>query len=485
MARSGWMTHCARPGSRTSTLTTRRPATTSPPRPPDSDLSADAIAWPRELAQHGAARDAIDLEVTVDPESWKQTLAAACERWQVPGASLAVRLHDRDIVAHFGRRSIAHGGAVGDRTRFPMLSVAKVVTAALAAEAVADGLLAWDASVCEVVPELGSTPGYAGVTLRHLAAMTGAVPFGMPQGGDGEDAVARVASWLADKPPVAPPGIIWSYSNLGFVLVGRALEVALDDVWERLVDRFAVGIGLRPGCWQPQEDESDAVTEHALRGEQLTEVPSFRPRGFAPAGSWLMTTAADLLRFARWWLENGDRVAALQRETVRVPLPELAGGWCLGTARYAWGRVDAFGWEGMGAGSRSYWRVIPQHDAAMVLLTNAAHGRHVLRELEPLVRDQLGCAPAPRTVGGTSPPPLRDLVGTYTWPGLPPAVVTHENGRLTVTDIKGIRRLTPLDQLVFRAEPADEDLATIAFARSEPTGPIDLYYPGAMAWRRS
>jgi D-alanyl-D-alanine carboxypeptidase len=51
---------------------------------------------------------------------------------------------------------------------------------------------------------------------------------------------------MASAPPVAAPGRKWSYSNYGYVLLGRVVELATgQDLSTAIRKRIAVPLGLR------------------------------------------------------------------------------------------------------------------------------------------------------------------------------------------------------------------------------------------------
>ena len=50
--------------------------------------------------------------------------------------------------------------------------------------------------------------------------------------GRGDDALERYVAEIADLPQIAAPGTIWSYSNSGFSVLGRLIEVVSDTVYE-------------------------------------------------------------------------------------------------------------------------------------------------------------------------------------------------------------------------------------------------------------
>jgi len=63
--------------------------------------------------------------------------------------------------------------------------------------------------------------------------------------GRGDDALARYVAGCAELPQIAPPGTIWSYSNSGYSILGRIVEVILGTTFEdALRERIFAPLGL-------------------------------------------------------------------------------------------------------------------------------------------------------------------------------------------------------------------------------------------------
>jgi D-alanyl-D-alanine carboxypeptidase len=100
----------------------------------------------------------------------------------------------------------------------------------------------------------GADPAWKKVTLRHVLAHRGGVPANPPL-----ESLARFRRSTASlveqrrevvqetlvKPPESEPGAKFVYSNVGFILIGAALERISGTAWEDLMrERIFIPLGL-------------------------------------------------------------------------------------------------------------------------------------------------------------------------------------------------------------------------------------------------
>ena len=163
-------------------------------------------------------------------------IAAACERSNpdraFPGAALAVTYRGA-LVAHkaFGRFTYDSGSPpIAPDTVFDLASVTKVVaTTAMAMLLCQRHQLELDAPLCEALSEFddprSGTKNAArrAVTLNMLLAHSSGLPayLRLYQKARSREEMIRLA---ATTPLEAPPGTRAAYSDIGFILLGEALE---------------------------------------------------------------------------------------------------------------------------------------------------------------------------------------------------------------------------------------------------------------------
>jgi CubicO group peptidase (beta-lactamase class C family) len=364
----------------------------------------------------------------------ERQLSRLLEEHGVPGAVLGTL----DGLTAAGVADMSTGERVTPETRFAVGSLAKPMVAT----AVVRLGLPLDDPVAARVPELEAVGWAERTTLRDLLGnrarvpLTSALEFGDFPGED--DAVlSRFAAAVAAAEPAAD---FWSYANVGWALLGRALETATGLTWEAAM-RAAVfePLGLEQTTFLPA-----AAAAHHLG---LEPVAPWSPKALAPAGTTLLSTAEDLLRFASAHLDDAA-LAVLRTEPSGVPIYGWLDDWCLG-----WARVDSmFGWDGLITGQRSVLRFDPVRRTATVLLTNGAAGRRIYRALF----GSLPLEPRP------APDDLSRYAGMYAWPDRVWTVTARED-RLELHGDGQTYEARQLDARTFVVDVDDPDDPCVTF----------------------
>jgi serine-type D-Ala-D-Ala carboxypeptidase len=194
------------------------------------------------------------------------------------------------------------------------------------------GILDLDSRLGDILPgfvigmEHGS--GRDRVTLRMLLAHSSGLPgYGrLFEMNHTPEALLRAALQI---PLEAPPGTRAEYSDIGFILLGKALDVLAGDLISRVFRReIAAPLGLDTARFCPPEDwrteipptEYDSVYRlRIIQGEVQDENCSVL--GGAAGHAGLFSNALDVLRFAACILDEGRAPARHQlfrSETVRL-----------------------------------------------------------------------------------------------------------------------------------------------------------------------
>jgi CubicO group peptidase (beta-lactamase class C family) len=275
-------------------------------------------------------------------------------------------------------------------TAVPVGSVTKSFTATTAMVLVADGDLELDAPLADHLPELGE-PGER-MTLRQLLSHTA----GLPTGPDSEDvATASVRRYVRDHCRAAdlvlPPGTGFSYSNLGFVLVGHLIQTVTGmDWWSALESILLRPLGIEPAVIVgPGATARPIAVGHSvnLAAGRIRPVRQSLAAAEAAAGA-LAVSATDLVALGRLHLDGGDPgllpagQAARMREAVAAAEPfGLADGWGLGLAIFDADGTRWVGHDGNSDGTACYLRVDPAAGWVVAFTSNANTGAGVWRDL--------------------------------------------------------------------------------------------------------
>ncbi len=349
----------------------------------------------------------------------------------VPGVAVGLIADGEEWLHGFGVTSVEHPLPVDGDTLFQIGSITKTVTATAIMRLVEQGTLALDVPVRTYLPDLRlrDEDVAARVTLRHLLTHRGGW-FGdfFEDTGHDDDALARYVAKLQTLEQLTPLGALWAYSNSGFALAARVLEVVSGVPAETAVTDLV----LRPlGMTRSFFFARDAITHRVAAGHFVYEEgprvarPWYIPRNAHAIGG-IVSSARDMLRYARF--HQGDGTAAdgsrlLSVETLRLMRTPQAKGELDNQAGLGWRLVDLAGvfmatHGGATIGQQALLALVPSRSFALVVLTNSGHGSLVHRAiLEWSLAARLGLRlPEPEQQTRT-PDELTGYVGVYESPG--------------------------------------------------------------------
>ena len=269
---------------------------------------AGAPAMVRALGQPAA-------EAFAGSPALDSILGEAVRTDRLPGAVL--------IVGHQGR--ILHRKAYGFRslaprreamtldTIFDIASLTKVVATTPALMKLFEaGKLRINDRVTEYLPEFQG--GKTDVTIRHLMThFSGLRPdLELDRTWSGYDTGVRMA--LAEKCTV-PPGTVFSYSDINFILLGEIVQrLTRDSLPARVQAEFLTPLGMRDSAFQPPPSwhariaPTENVSGQILRG--VVHDPTARRMGGIAGHAGLFSTANDLALFAQMMLDRGAQLVS-------------------------------------------------------------------------------------------------------------------------------------------------------------------------------
>ncbi|SES14697.1 CubicO group peptidase, beta-lactamase class C family [Lentzea xinjiangensis] len=430
----------------------------------------------------------------------REVLGRSARHNEVPGAQLVVWCDGEARAFEWGEERHGTGRAMGRDSKVPIGSITKTFTATLLMVLVSDGDVDLDEPVVEYLPELRQTLGDNAdvLTARHLLSHTGGLPSDVAPPADG-----RVALVASVQDVVQPPGAGFSYSNTGYAVIGRLVEVVTGMTFPEAVRTILLKpLGLDLGfITDPERADlptaSGHTVNHALRlvrpvEQELTPVE-------APAGG-LAASAADLVELARMHLAprhggidpglvSADHLAEMRRAVPGADPFGLADGWGLGLALFRGSGNGWLGHDGTADGTSCHLRLNPDSGTIVALTTNSATGANLWRDLLPELRaagiDLADSAATINTRPRTSIP--RECTGTYVNGDTAFSVVVEGDELQLVVDDEPAARLAVHDGFVFSVT----DLANGAtghpgrFLRDPRSGRIDrIQIGGRVAGRR-
>jgi len=309
----------------------------------------------------------------------------------VPGAQFAVHHDGETWTWTYGDTRWGAGPPMTDDAPVPVGSITKAVTAAAAMVLVGDGDLELDEPLDELVPELRELPHRlrGRLTLRHLLSHTGGLPSD-PAEVRAATLRRHVLDCCRTARPLYDPGSDFSYSNIGYLIVGHAVTTITGMTWREAVQTLVLDpLGVPARFVVGARVPADLVSGHSVRRNGCRPVSQALTAAEAAVGA-LACSAQDLVTFARGLVAADGLLEPGLRDEMCTPVPGadpfgLADGWGLGPAWY--GPGGTVGHDGNGDGTSCHFRVDPRTGTAVALTTNANTGFAVWRELAPRLPD--------------------------------------------------------------------------------------------------
>jgi D-alanyl-D-alanine carboxypeptidase len=236
------------------------------------------------------------------------------------------------FVSAKGSADLATGARLKKNVQFKIASQTKSFTAVLIMQLVGEGKLSLDDHISNWI---AGVPNGDQITIRELLNHTS----GLGDGFSLPAVQAKLATGCtpdfllnteAEAPPVAAPGTTWSYSNYGYNLLGRVVELATgQDLSTAIQTRIAKPLGLRRTLLPTgiADDGLSAPFAHGYGNTYPTRVPDVADDATAIPASCLwahggmVSTLADMRVFARA-LATGELVKpAVWRDAKRNAIP--------------------------------------------------------------------------------------------------------------------------------------------------------------------
>jgi CubicO group peptidase (beta-lactamase class C family) len=287
----------------------------------------------------------------------------------------------------FGVRNLDTHEPVTPRSLFHLASVSKPFVATAIVQLIEQGQIALQAPIVTYLPYFNlKDPRYKDITIQQMLSHTSGMPdtvdyhWYAPE--DDEEALERYVRSLADEELIAAPGEKYAYSNIAFEVLGDVIAKVSGQPFEAYVKAHVL---------DPLEMHNSTFLRREVRRD-LAAAPHFGAPLMVLAGAYpyhrahapSSTLHSSVEEMSQWAIANLNRGRfkgkhIVQSESYRVlwqsyvqtgkEIWEEAVGlsWFLGS--YRGRRVIHHGGSDPGFGSQLV--VVPEEDAAVVVLANA------------------------------------------------------------------------------------------------------------------
>ena len=355
-------------------------------------LGASAFGVAQNDAASDAAGVAESVAATVDAEA-----SRLLDARDVTGAAVAVVI-DGEIVhaAGYGVADVESGRAVGPDTAFAIGSVTKILTFTAAMTRIEDGDVAMDAPVARYVDVALPGDDPDAIRVRNLFAhdagfedrpLIGLLALDEERMRPLRDELEATTPALQRPVGSEPTSSAWGAALAGWV-VERSSGTPFDAYVQR---RILDPLDMDATSLRQPPDGPDLAVPHVPTDEGFarvaTELVPLVPAGGASA------SARDLARFAAALLNDGaapdelggGRILSPESAATMLEPLHLRPDGVSGVAHGLW-ISESFGMrtvhhQGDTLASHALWLLVPERDAALVVLTNATTGGPFREEL--------------------------------------------------------------------------------------------------------
>jgi beta-lactamase class C len=310
-----------------------------------------------------------------------------------PGASVAV-VYDSTIILlkGYGLKEVGTKDSVDVHTVYRLASVSKPFASFLTGILIEEKILDWNQTILQHWPgfRLKSSDYTKAVTIRHVLSHSTGLPYHTYTNMI-EEALPfdTLISYLRDIKLVSEPGVLYSYQNVGFSLIGKVVSEATGESYEtQLKEKVFTPLGMTSAS----TDYLSLVQNNNIAQPHIFSRGKFRPTiirdtyyNVAPAGG-VNASINDMAQWIKALLGNREHI--IKKSTIdSLFTPQV-----LANSRnrnfYQWQRVRkahyGLGWRiinftrdtmvyhgGFVTGYRSEVALLPSEKIAICVLTNA------------------------------------------------------------------------------------------------------------------
>lgn len=334
-----------------------------------------------------------------------------------------------------GTANLNNGQAMQTDTLWLLGSITKVLTAELLLRYIQAGAFGLDDKLCQHLPEfkLKDQEAAAQITLRQLINHSNGIDSDTwaPETANALDASAHYVRGLQEMGVLFEPGSNVHYSNPGFVLAARLLEVHSGENFNTLLEReIFARHGMNDACTSAQQailrgtaigafvdNTADSNTDKGLRA-----TPHFMSVSTgAGAGTTAIVSVDDMLNYAEHHLRPGDCVPAAMARAMQTPqLPERSSKQSVADAQPGLGWwIDQLGdyrclsHGGGSPGGLSQLSLLPELELAVVSFATGPEAPALHDDVLCTVVEQIGGKTIAPYSNSKAPAATSDFVGCY------------------------------------------------------------------------
>jgi D-alanyl-D-alanine carboxypeptidase len=257
-------------------------------------------------------------------------------------------------------------------TGFTIGSINKLFTSVAILQLVEEGKVSLDDTVSRYLPNYPNHILATKVTVRELLTNTGGTGDIWGEAFDRHRlelrTLADYVKLLGDRPLRFEPGSRWEYSNYGFILLGRIIEVASGESYYKYVrEHIFEPAGMSSTGPDPENQPVSYTRNGTGKWHPATEQPPYR--GTSAGGGY--STVGDLLRFANALVQHKLLNVHLTNQATTGQVKNLYGFYDgFGFGVQAFNGTQCFGHNGAGTGANADLEICGNSRWTVISLAN-------------------------------------------------------------------------------------------------------------------
>lgn len=302
-------------------------------------------------------------------------------RAQLRRSAAAGRFSGAVLVAKNGKPIFQRAYGFADRehhvpntldTRFTIGSINKVFTSVAILQLIQEGKVSLDDPVSRYLPNYPNQTLATKVTVRELLTNTGGTGDIWGNAFDQHrlelHTLADYVKLYGDRPLRFEPGSRWEYSNYGFILLGRIVEVASGESYYKYVrEHIYDPAGMSSTGPNPENQPVSYTRNGTGKWHSVTARPPYR--GTSAGGGY--STIGDLLRFANALDQHRLLNVQLTNQSTTGQVKNVYGFYDgFGFGVQSFNGVECFGHNGAGDGMNADLEICGDSKWIVIALAN-------------------------------------------------------------------------------------------------------------------
>lgn len=307
------------------------------------------------------------------PQMVKRMAHQFMKRNHAPGVAIAIYDNGNEALYQFGVANKETGEPITKTTHFEIGSITKSFNALILAQAIVDNKITLNQTVNNFLPEQLKNKNIPvdKLTFKQLATHTASLPKTPGNFIPFNYTLNDMLNYLMKWQPKWPPGTKYQYSNLGFGLLGIALEGVYGQSFTVLLSQKVLQPLSMSNTFDTQPDSTSGMAKGY--GSQGKAVPPFPSAPWRQAAGGIRSTNEDMLKFLKANLMAGNYPDNLKKAIALSQKPHFIKKE--GAIGLAWEILERDDMLVLSKGGRTngftgFITFIPKKDIGIVVMTN-------------------------------------------------------------------------------------------------------------------